>query len=84
MNLTKTQRGFGLLLHPRRNEPEGGEIRLLQESSVIGDYPDSFDKTGSSCLWVGADHELNREEVTELVEHLQRWLATGKFRKETT
>jgi hypothetical protein len=31
---------------------------------------------GSSYLWVGGMHCLNREEIRELVGHLNRWLET--------
>lgn len=36
-----------------------------------------MDNPGSSFLWVGNDHHLNREEVTELVSRLLWWLKTG-------
>jgi hypothetical protein len=78
MNLRSTNRGFGLLTHPTRaNEPQ--EERLIQESSAIGDYENSFDVPGSSYLWIGADHHLDREEVAGLIRHMQRWLDTGRL-----
>jgi hypothetical protein len=53
--------------------------RLIQESSAIGDYEDSFDCPGSSYLWVGDDHHLDREEVAELIENMQHWLDNGRL-----
>ena len=54
-------------------------MRLFQESSAKGDYEDSLDRPGSSFLWIGRNHHLNREEVAEFVKHLQRWLDTGSL-----
>jgi len=53
--------------------------RVAQQSSVIGDYTDSFDRPGTSALWVGSEHHLNREEVAELRDALTHWLDTGKL-----
>lgn len=47
--------------------------RVVAQSSAIGDYEDSFDRPGSSFLWVGDDHHLNREEIAELVDALEKW-----------
>lgn len=78
MKYKKTDRGFGAVTHPSyANEPE--EVRLVQESSAVGDYVDSLDRPGSSFLWVGRDHHLNREEAAELVTYLNSWLATGRL-----
>lgn len=78
MRHTTSNRGFGFILHPTRdNEPK--ETRLISESSAVGDYEDSFDKPGSSYLWVGADHHLNREEVEVMVIRMQNWLITGRL-----
>ena len=78
MNHKWTNRGFGLITHPTRdNHPK--VTRLIQESSAVGDYEDSPDNPGSSYLWIGADHHLNREEVEELVIRMQGWLAVGRL-----
>lgn len=81
MHIEKSERGFDFLVHDSYgNEPR--PIRLVSESSSIGDYADSFDRPGSSFLWVGdrmGTHHLNREEVAELIAHLQRWLDTGRL-----
>ena len=52
---------------------------LALESSAVGDYDDSVDRPGSSFLWFGDHHHLNREEVSELVGFLQHWLDTGRL-----
>lgn len=78
MKITTTQKGFRVLEHDTYgNDPK--PARLIQESSAIGDYQDSFDRPGSSYLWVGADHHLNREEVVELINHLKRWVSIGRL-----
>lgn len=58
---------------------KGSCDRVLQESSVIGDYPDSWDKPGSSFLRVGEWHHFNREQVAELIGRMQHWLNTGRL-----
>lgn len=73
MQIRITDRGFVVIRHQKFNE-EGVMTRLVQESSVIGSYDDSGDNPGSSCLWIGQDHHLNREEVKELIDRLQYWL----------
>jgi len=78
MEVTRTNRGFSIINHPTRDNVPKIE-RLVQESSAVGDYEDSFDKPGSSYLWFGPDHHLDREEVEELIGHLQRWLRTGSL-----
>lgn len=79
MKETKTNRGFGIINYP--SYPSGQEKRLVQASSAIGDYEDSFENPGSSYLWIGEHHHLNREEVASLIEHLKTWLETGKLDK---
>ena len=65
----------------------------LKQSSSIGDYDNSWDKPGSSAVWLGCDNNhpphlghkippwmhLNREQVAALIGYLQRWLETGSF-----
>jgi hypothetical protein len=78
MKSIKTNRGFIIVEHPRYlNGKENA--RLIQESSAIGDYDDSFKEPGSSYLWVGEHHHLNREEVGELIKRMQRWLQVGRL-----
>lgn len=78
MRAEQTPRGFVCVVHPLNIQPDNAkeiqETRLVQESSAIGDYEDSFSKPGSSYLWFGEDHHLNREEVKELVDKLNHWL----------
>lgn len=79
MEVKYTNRGFEYL---------DCNIRL-QQSSAIGDYEDSFDKPGSSFLWV-EDEQLSREEVkhyldegffsADVVPHIEAWLSTGSFK----
>jgi hypothetical protein len=78
MNVEKSDRGFDHLLHPKYLPPHDA-ARVASVSSAIGDYPDSWDRPGSSFLWVGDHHHLGREEVAALVAHLQAWLATGRL-----
>ena len=76
MKLT-THHGFEVLEH--KAYTCGSYKRLIQPSSAIGDYPNSFRKPGSSFLWIGKDHHLNREQVKEVVSYLQNWLKTGEL-----
>lgn len=80
MKLEKSDRGFGYVEHETRL-PRKTAMPILKESSHVGPYPDAIDRPGSSCLWVGSDHHLNREEVRELIDYLQGWLGTGKLVK---
>lgn len=82
MELITTDRGFELLQHnvyPPYHEKDGSPkvSRLTQQSSAIGDSCAAA--PGSSFLWIGEHHHLNREEVKELVLHLQAWLDTGSL-----
>lgn len=77
MNITNTLRHFAIIMHP--SYPTGMRRRLVQESSLVGDYEDAMARPGSSALWIGEEHHLNREEVAELVGHLQRWVDTGSL-----
>lgn len=78
---TVTHRGFIAVMHEKYAE-QGEMTRLIQESSAIGDYPESLIIPGSSYLWVGRDHHLNREEVAELITRMQHWLKTGMLKAE--
>jgi len=79
MKYELSNRGFGFIMHTtyHANTPE--DTRLISESSAVGDYEDSFERPGSSYLWVGDNHHLNREEVEELVIRMQGWLLTGRI-----
>lgn len=79
MKVTATEKGFRVLSHLPYSEESDEEIRLVQESSAVGNYDDSMDRPGSSFLWIGKDHHLNREEVAELIEHMRQWLDTGQL-----
>ncbi len=72
MHTVENERKFRIVVH--RSYPQGTPARLVGESSVIREYEDSLDNPGSSCLWVGDRHHLNREEVVELIQRLQYWL----------
>jgi hypothetical protein len=78
MKIVRSDRGFFFLMHPTYLPPHD-EGRLASESSAIGDYDDSMDNPGSSFLWIGDDHHLNREEVKEFIQHLRQWLKTGRL-----
>lgn len=77
MRIEFTERGFPCVKHEVYPPGADKDDRVIQASSAIGDYEDSFDKPGSSFLWVSNTHHLNREEVAELITHMQRWLDTG-------
>lgn len=63
-------RGFPSLEHP--TDLLGmGDPRILTQSSLAE----------SRCLWIGATHHLNREQVTEVRDAMTRWLETGDIRK---
>lgn len=78
MKVKQSDRGFEVLMHPKY-PPDGTSARLVQQSSIVGEYEDAMSRPGSSALWIGSDHHLNREEVAELVGYLQHWLNTGAF-----
>ncbi len=71
-------RGFIHVTSPKYTEPDQ-QARIISESSAIGDYEDSFENPGSSYLWVGRDHHINREEVAELIKRMQYWLDTKRL-----
>jgi hypothetical protein len=79
MKVESTGRGFSIIKHEKYVEKISEMTRLVQESSAIGDYDNSFDMPGSSYLWVGQDHHLNREEVAKLIGFMSGWLKTGKL-----
>lgn len=62
-----------------RDGLEEKDERLIQESSAVGDYDDSLDNPGSSYLWVGRDHHLDRDQVRELIGHMNAWLTNGRL-----
>ena len=73
MKTEKTSRSFIIVEEEKyQNEPDEF-TRLIQESSAYGNYKHS-DIPGSSFLWIGQDHHLNREQVKELIKHLKYWL----------
>lgn len=73
-----TGRGFHIIVREAYLEPHE-ETRVIQESSAIGDYDDSFSNPGSSFLWLGDKHHLNREEVAELIKAMSFWLETARL-----
>ena len=78
MKTTVSDRGFAMIRHPEYLNPHE-ETRIIGESSAIGDYRDSFENPGSSFLWLGDKHHLNRKEVREVVSALQQWLTSGRL-----
>lgn len=75
-----TDRGFQRITHekyPPRGADEAERVRVVQQSSAVGNYPDACDRPGSSYLWVGSDLHLNRAEVAQLWDALWRWMTTG-------
>jgi hypothetical protein len=78
MQLTTTGRGFEKVEHQRY--ATGEPTSLVQQSSCIGDYEDSWERPGSSYLWIGKEIHLNRDEVREFVQYLNNWLDTGSLK----
>ena len=72
MEIVTTSRGFRVLQHPSFICQQ--KVQLLAEASAMGPYPDSVDNPGSSYLWIGHAHRLDREEVTLLIRQMQHWL----------
>jgi hypothetical protein len=73
MHTTQGSRGFRFIHHQEYTTDK--ETRLVWESSAIDfDTPDGLDNPGSSYLWIGKDHHLNREEVAQLRDALTHWL----------
>ncbi len=80
MKVKITERGFEYIeVDGHDSSVHCGPKRLLQESSTIGDYDDAFDRPGTSFLWVGEHHHLNREQVEEMIAHMQSWIDTGSL-----
>ena len=84
-----TQRGFQAIAHdvypPLSLAINRAPVTkdLVIQSSVVGDYDDAMIRPGTSALWIGSHHHLNREEVAQLRDYLTRWLETGRlFEKE--
>lgn len=78
MKAIKSDRGFIRIDAPEYLDPKIKSV-VIAESSAIGDYEDSMENPGSSYLWVGPSHHLDREEVTELVAMMQHWLDKGRL-----
>ena len=72
MKKEQTDRGFVVI--KENNYPDRNEVRLLQESSAVGNYEDSLDNPGSSHLWVGSDFHLDRDQIKEMMTYMQYWL----------
>lgn len=79
MTVETTDRNFQLLTHPVYTCADQAS-RLVQCSSAIDSAaPGGLERPGSSFLWIGQDHHLDRAEVRELIGHLEAWLATGRL-----
>jgi hypothetical protein len=78
MKILTTCRGFEFVRFTDHNK----QLCTIQASSAIGDYNDAYDKPGNSFLWMGVGDtrmHVGREQVAEIVTHLQAWLATGSL-----
>jgi len=86
MRSRRTQRGFIVVKHPTYGSETVSEQRLIQESSAISEetmnrpYGHRLARAGTSFLWVGEDHHLDRREVWGLVRRMVRWLAVGRLK----
>lgn len=78
MKVVKSDRGFRIVVHPTYLG-KNSLGRVFGESSAVGNYDDSLEKPGSSYLWVGEHHHLNREEVAELIGYMQTWIDAGRL-----
>jgi hypothetical protein len=78
MRIDASARGFELLVHPEYVNPTN-ELRLVSQSSAIGDCEGDMQHPGSSFLWIGDHHHLDRSEVRELAQRLNHWLETGSL-----
>ena len=67
------------IVHETYPGNEGQDERIITESSAIGDYEDSLEKPGSSFLWVGRDHHLNREEIVSLALAMLYWAENSRL-----
>lgn len=79
MDIVTSDRGLEYI-HFKEGTDSTQKSRLVSQSSVVGDYTDSASRPGSSYLWIGGNHHLSREQVRELVRHLNSWLETGSLR----
>lgn len=79
MHTIETSRGFRCTVAEKYQNEPGEFTRLVQESSAIGEYDDAMENPGSSFLWIGQDHHLNREEVADLISRLQGWLDSKRL-----
>ncbi len=78
MKIETSDRGYQFLVHPSYTNKDISP-RIVSESSAVGPYEDSLSKPGSSYLWFGEHHHLNREEVGKVIEHLRNWFHTGRL-----
>lgn len=78
MYIELSERGFRFL-KKRNYSVRPQETRVVSESSAIGPYDDSMENPGSSYLWVGNDHHLNREESRTLALAILHWTIHGKL-----
>ena len=75
MEIEKSDRGFKSITHPLYIDDKDGDNRIVSESSAVNfNYEDSLDNPGSSYLWIGDHHHLNREEIIILRDSLTHWL----------
>lgn len=74
MKAFKTERGFIRVNHERYASEPTEEAVLIAESSAIGGYDDSMELPGSSYLWIGEAHHLDREGVADMIRRMQHWL----------
>lgn len=80
MKVTKSERGFEFLEHDVY-PPDADELysRLASQSSALDMEYEGNAQPGSSYLWIGQNHHLNRKQVEQFVAHLQSWLETGQL-----
>ena len=58
-----------------KTDPKKQNDMIVGEASAISTkYDDAFDNPGSSFLYIGRQHRLDREEVKQLIDVLKYWL----------
>ena len=78
MKIIRSERGFEFLDHEVYPQSRH-DSRLASQSSAIHMEYEGAGTPGSSYLWIGEHHHLNREQVKQFTSHLVAWLDTGSL-----
>lgn len=82
MKVELTERGFERIERASYGRGDGKNVMLtlVQQSSAFKWHDDSINRPGESFLWIGEEHHLDKEEVRDLISHLQSWVDTGSLK----